>query len=143
MASLALLKLFCSSGGKVHPAKIDTSQKKYKKNDTLVARPTKFGSKSYIDKHDFERSGEYPELLDKRRMSEQNELRKGKVTEKMLEGKLIKCGNCTTFNYASSNFCLFCGEKLEKKCPNCERVITEEYALYCSSCGTELHKDSV
>jgi tetratricopeptide (TPR) repeat protein len=44
---------------------------------------------------------------------------------------------CQFENPDDSNFCLECGEKLEKKCPQCEKALPID-AKFCNGCGHKL-----
>ena len=67
---------------------------------------------------------------------------------------MVKCDNCGASIEESDNFCMNCGNKIEKnnehdilplvtliKCPNCKKQILNEWK-YCRFCGYETSQPS-
>lgn len=67
---------------------------------------------------------------------------------------MVKCDNCGASIEESDNFCMNCGNKIEKnnkhdilplvtliKCPNCKKQILNEWK-YCRFCGYDTSQPS-
>ena len=50
-----------------------------------------------------------------------------------------KCMQCQKTYQDKENYCLMCGQKLEKICPKCG-VVVQEDAIFCGECGAKLQK---
>ena len=54
------------------------------------------------------------------------------------------CENCGKEIKVSSNFCNYCGVKIEKetRCPKCSEII-EENSVFCSNCGNKIKQEPI
>ena len=57
--------------------------------------------------------------------------------DKQHAGSLIRCFGCKAYNEGNSKYCLLCGSKLHKECPDCGTKSADHLALHCTECGAK------